>query len=298
MNRIISLISVLLISIVPFTACNRNGITSDAYGNFEATEIMVSALASGQLTSFNIQEGESLEANQVIGLVDTIDLSLRKAQLFSQKQAILSRIVAVNAQIAVNNQQLVNARVDQERIHNLLADGAATVKQKDDIDGSIKLIERQMAATRAQLESIRSEATALDSQVTQINESIRKSTIINPQKGTVLSKYAEPGEVVSFGKPLYKLADLSVLELKVYVSGGQLSNFAIGDEVDVIIDKSKNELAQLKGKVSWISSTAEFTPKTIQTRDERVELVYAAKVRVNNNGQLKIGMPGEILFKR
>ncbi|NOU45879.1 MAG: HlyD family efflux transporter periplasmic adaptor subunit [Bacteroidales bacterium] len=298
MNRLLNLLTVLLIPIITFTSCNQNGTSSDAFGNFEATEIMVSALASGQLTSFNIQEGESLEANQVIGLVDTIDLSLRKAQLFSQKQAILSRMVAVNAQIAVNDQQLVNARVDQERIHNLLADRAATVKQKDDIDGSIKLIERQMAATRAQLESIRSEATALDSQVTQINESIRKSTIINPQKGTVLSKYAEPGEVISFGKPLYKLADLSVLELKVYVSGGQLSNFAIGDEVDVIIDKSKNELAQLKGKVSWISSTAEFTPKTIQTRDERVELVYAAKVRVNNNGQLKIGMPGEILFKR
>jgi HlyD family secretion protein len=280
-----------------FTACDRNGNTSDAYGNFEATEIMVSSLSSGQLLVFVAKEGELLETNQVVGLVDTIDLSLRKAQLFSQKQAILSRLSSVNAQLAVNKQQLLNAQFDQERIHKLLEEGAATIKQKDDIDGNIKLIERQMTATKSQLESINSEAVALDSQVAQVNESIRKSTIVNPQKGIVLSKYVEPAEVVSFGKPLYKLADLSVLELKVYVSGGQLSQFALGDEVTVIIDKNKTELQQLKGTISWISSTAEFTPKTIQTREERVELVYAAKVRVQNNGQLKIGMPGEILFK-
>jgi HlyD family secretion protein len=297
MNKIKITLSALLIGITMFTACDRNGNTSDAYGNFEATEIMVSSLSSGQLLVFVAKEGELLETNQVVGLVDTIDLSLRKAQLFSQKQAILSRLSSVNAQLAVNKQQLLNAQVDQERIHKLLEEGAATIKQKDDIDGNIKLIERQMTATKSQLESINSEAVALDSQVAQVNESIRKSTIINPQKGIVLSKYVEPAEVVSFGKPLYKLADLSVLELKVYVSGGQLSQFALGDEVTVIIDKNKTELQQLKGTISWISSTAEFTPKTIQTREERVELVYAAKVRVQNNGQLKIGMPGEILFK-
>jgi HlyD family secretion protein len=297
MNKIKITLSALLIGITMFTACDRNGNTSDAYGNFEATEIMVSSLSSGQLLVFVAKEGELLETNQVVGLVDTIDLSLRKAQLFSQKQAILSRLSSVNAQLAVNKQQLLNAQVDQERIHKLLEEGAATIKQKDDIDGNIKLIERQMTATKSQLESINSEAVALDSQVAQVNESIRKSTIVNPQKGIVLSKYVEPAEVVSFGKPLYKLADLSVLELKVYVSGGQLSQFALGDEVTVIIDKNKTELQQLKGTISWISSTAEFTPKTIQTREERVELVYAAKVRVQNNGQLKIGMPGEILFK-
>lgn len=297
MNKIKITLSALLIGITMFTACDRNGNTSDAYGNFEATEIMVSSLSSGQLLVFVAKEGELLETNQMVGLVDTIDLSLRKAQLFSQKQAILSRLSSVNAQLAVNKQQLLNAQVDQERIHKLLEEGAATIKQKDDIDGNIKLIERQMIATKSQLESINSEAVALDSQVAQVNESIRKSTIVNPQKGIVLSKYVEPAEVVSFGKPLYKLADLSVLELKVYVSGGQLSQFALGDEVTVIIDKNKTELQQLKGTISWISSTAEFTPKTIQTREERVELVYAAKVRVQNNGQLKIGMPGEILFK-
>jgi HlyD family secretion protein len=298
MNNIQRIFSALLIGVTALTACDRNGNTSDAYGNFEATEIMVSSLSSGQLMFLSAKEGELLEANQVVGLVDTIDLSLRKAQLFSQKRAILSRLGSVNAQLEVNKQQLTNAQVDQKRIHKLLEEGAATIKQKDDIDGNIKLIERQMTATKSQLESINSEAVALDSQVAQVNESIRKSTIINPQKGVVLSKYVESAEVVSFGKPLYKLADLSVLELKVYVSGGQLSQFALGDEVTVIIDKNKTEFQQLKGTVSWISSTAEFTPKTIQTREERVELVYAAKVRVQNNGQLKIGMPGEILFKR
>jgi HlyD family secretion protein len=297
MNKIKNVISALLIGITALVACDRNSNTSDAYGNFEATEIMVSSLSSGQLLNFNIKEGELLETNQVVGLVDTIDLSLRKAQLYSQKQAILSRLSSVNAQLEVNRQQLLNAQVDQERIHKLLEEGAATIKQKDDIDGNIKLIERQIIATKSQLESINSEAIALDSQVAQVNESIRKSTIINPQKGVVLSKYVEAAEVVSFGKPLYKLADLSVLELKVYVSGGQLSQFKLGDEVTVIIDKTKTELQQLKGTISWVSSTAEFTPKTIQTREERVELVYATKVRVQNNGQLKIGMPGEILFK-
>lgn len=298
MNKLINSFSVIIFAIITFTSCNRNEATSDAYGNFEATEILVSSLSSGQLLSFTIQEGDLLEANQVIGLVDTIDLSLRKLQLESQKQAILSRLSSVNANLAVNEQQLQNAQIDQNRINKLFEEGAATSKQKDDVDGNIKLIMKQMTATKTQLESIRSEANAIDAQIAQSNESIRKATIINPQKGVVLTKYAEAGEVVNFGKPLYKLADLSVLELKVYISGGQLSKVALGDDVTVIIDKSKNEVSQLKGKISWISSSAEFTPKTIQTREERVELVYAVKLRVSNDGKLKIGMPGEILFKR
>jgi len=298
MNKLNHTLSALMVVIIVLSACNRNENVSDAYGNFEATEIMISALASGQLLHFEIQEGERIETNQVVGLVDTTDLALRKAQLFSQKQAILSRLGSVIAQLEVNKQQLQNAQVDQQRIHKLVKSGAATTKQQDDIDGSIKLIERQMAATKSQVESIHSEAFALDSQVAQVVESIRKSTITNPQKGVVLSKYVECNEVVSFGKPMYKLADLDVMELKVYISGGQLTQLALGDEVTVIVDKNKSVLQALKGKVSWISSTAEFTPKTIQTREERVELVYAAKVRVQNNGQLKIGMPGEIIFKR
>lgn len=298
MNKPKNLLIILFLFLITLVSCNRNTETSDAFGNFEATETIVSSLASGQLIQLNLEEGDLLEANQTIGMVDTIDLSLKKAQMLSQKSAVLSRLSAVNAQMEVNKQQLQNSRIDQQRITKLLADGAATQKQKDDIDGAVKLIEKQMMATQSQAESIHSEAVALDSQVAQVNESIRKAMVINPIKGVVLNKYAEAGEVVGFGKSLYKIADLSTLELRVYVTGSQLSKFAIGDEVVVLIDKTKEKTENLSGKISWVSATAEFTPKTIQTREERVDLVYAVKVRVANDGRLKIGMPGEIRFKR
>jgi HlyD family secretion protein len=297
MNKPKSLLVLPFLLLIALVSCNRNVETSDAFGNFEATETIVSSLASGQLVQLNLEEGDLLEANQAIGMVDTIDLSLKKAQMLSQKSAILSRLSAVNAQLEVNKQQLQNSSIDQQRIYKLFADGAATQKQKDDIDGAVKLIERQMIATQSQAESIHSEAVALDSQVAQVNESIRKAMVINPLKGVVLNKYAEAGEVVAFGKSLYKIADLSTLELRVYISGSQLSQFAIGDEVIVLIDKTKEKTENLNGKISWVSATAEFTPKTIQTREERVDLVYAVKVRVANDGRLKIGMPGEIRFR-
>jgi HlyD family secretion protein len=297
MNKPKNLLILLFLFLITLVSCNRNTETSDAFGNFEATETIVSSLASGQLIQLNLEEGDLLEANQTIGMVDTIDLSLKKAQMLSQKSAVLSRLSAVNAQMEVNKQQLQNSRIDQQRITKLLADGAATQKQKDDIDGAVKLIEKQMMATQSQAESIHSEAVALDSQVAQVNESIRKAMVINPIKGVVLNKYAEAGEVVGFGKSLYKIADLSTLELRVYVTGSQLSKFAIGDDVVVLIDKTKEKTENLSGKISWVSATAEFTPKTIQTREERVDLVYAVKVRVANDGRLKIGMPGEIRFK-
>ena len=297
MNKPKSLLILSFLLLIALVSCNRNTETSDAFGNFEATETIVSSLASGQLIQLNLEEGDLLEANQTIGMVDTIDLSLKKAQMLSQKSAVLSRLSAVNAQLEVNKQQLQNSRIDQQRIYKLFADGAATQKKKDDIDGAVKLIERQMMATQSQAESIHSEAVALDSQVAQVNESIRKAMVINPIKGVVLNKYAEAGEVVGFGKSLYKIADLSTLELRVYVTGSQLSKFAIGDDVVVLIDKTKEKTENLSGKISWVSATAEFTPKTIQTREERVDLVYAVKVRVANDGRLKIGMPGEIRFK-
>ncbi|MBU1008691.1 MAG: HlyD family efflux transporter periplasmic adaptor subunit [Bacteroidetes bacterium] len=277
------------------TSCkNKNG-QADAYGNFEAVEIVVSSLASGQLVDFQPVEGDQLAAGQVVGLVDTTDLALRISQVKAQQAAVLSRLESVRAQKQVQQQQLANARTDKNRIISLFNDGAATAKQKDDIEGAIALIEKQISATEAQIGSIVGEAEALGKQVDQVRESIRKSAVINPVKGTVLTKYVNMGEVVVFGKALYKLADLSSLELKVYISGRQLSGFVIGQPVKVYIDQQKDqEPALLDGTVSWISPSAEFTPKTIQTREERVDLVYAMKVRVKNDGRLKIGMPGEI----
>lgn len=297
MNKIFRLFILVFSLLTTLVSCLRNEKTSDAFGNFEADETIVSSLASGYLVQLNLEEGDPLEKDQVVGLVDTVDLSLRKAQIESQKKAVLSRLGAVNAQLEVNRQQWQNSRTDQLRVDKLFSEGAATQKQKDDVDGAIRLIEKQMTATRSQIESINSEAAALEAQIEQVNESIRKAMIINPLKGVVLNKYAEKGEVVSFGKPLYKIADLQALELRVYVSGDQLAHFSIGEEVDVLIDKTKDQTERLTGKISWVSASAEFTPKIIQTREERVDLVYAVKVRVANDGRLKIGMPGEIIFK-
>jgi HlyD family secretion protein len=185
---------------------------------------------------------------------------------------------------------------DRDRIANLLLDGAATQKQMDDVNGGLDLLEKQILATEVQKESVRAELATLATQVKQVEENISKCFIISPLSGTVLVKFAEAGEITAMGKPVCKTANLDELELKVYISGDQLPYLKLGQEVEVLIDKDKKELAALKGQVSWISSRAEFTPKTIQTKKERVNLVYAAKVRVSNDGTLKIGMPGEINF--
>lgn len=280
--------------VLSLSSCKENDELSDAYGNFETTEVIVSAMANGQLVQFNLEEGDQLQVGQTVGLVDTTDLYLRKLQLQSQRQASLSRLTSVNAQLAVNRQQLQNAQNDQKRIHQLFEDGAATPKQKDDIDGAVSLIVAQEAATRSQIGSINNEAEAIRRQIDQIDESIRKSAIINPINGTVIGKYVEASEIVNFGKPLYKIADLSSMDLKVYISGSQLSQFKIGEKVTVLFDRNANENSQLTGVVSWMATSSEFTPKTIQTKEERVDLVYAMKVRVSNDGSIKIGMPGEI----
>lgn len=294
MNKYQVVTLVFMAFAISFTSCKEKDELSDAYGNFETTEVIVSAMANGQLVQFNLEEGDQLITGQMVGLVDTTDLYLRKLQLQSQRQASLSRLTSVNAQLAVNRQQLQNAQNDQKRIHQLFEDGAATPKQKDDIDGAVSLIVAQEAATRSQIGSINNEAEAIKRQIDQINESIRKSAVINPIEGTVIGKYVEAAETVNFGKPLYKIGDLSKMDLKVYISGSQLSQFKIGEKVAVLYDRNADENNQLTGIVSWIATSSEFTPKTIQTKEERVDLVYAMKVRVSNDGSIKIGMPGEI----
>ncbi|KAF0131551.1 MAG: HlyD family secretion protein [Bacteroidetes bacterium] len=294
MNKNTTFAAVLLLIMSLLTACNKQGEKADAYGNFEAVQVTVSAQNNGQLLFLNCEEGQSGTIHQVVGLIDTLDLHLKKQQAHSQYAAILSRLTSVEAQTVVQEQQLKNMTVDRDRIYQLLATGAATQKQKDDIDGAILLTSRQLDATRSQIFSIRAEAEVISKQAEQLTEQIRKCYITHPIDGIILTKFAESGEVVTFGKALYKIADLNSLDLKAYISGYQLSAFQIGQEVEVSIDVSKNEYKVLKGTVSWISSTAEFTPKTIQTKEERVDLVYAVKIKVKNDGSLKIGMPGEI----
>ncbi|MDP3463221.1 MAG: HlyD family efflux transporter periplasmic adaptor subunit [Bacteroidales bacterium] len=286
---IVVMLSVMTIS------CSENNNQADAFGNFEATEILVSAMANGQLVRFDVSSGDMLDLDQVVGLVDTIELSLRVLQIEAQQQAVLARLESIKAQKEVQQQQFNNVRKDYDRIMKMYAEGAATARQKDDVEGLLALTGKQIAATEAQMGSIQGEARALGQQVAQIKESIGKCSVTNPVKGTVLTTYANKGEVVSFGKALYKIADLSTMELKVYISGRQLSGFRIGQAVEIHIDQTNNtEYQPLEGVISWIAQSAEFTPKTIQTKEERVDLVYAMKVRVVNDGRLKIGMPGEI----
>ncbi len=276
--------------------CSRNNHRSDAYGNFEAIEVTVSAEANGRILALKVEEGQTLTANAVVGNIDSSDLELKKAQIIAQREAAAIRIVNIQSQIDVQLQQRTNLINDRERVRNLLKDGAATTKQADDLNANLKLLDKQIAATKTQSLAVQKELAVYDKQIEQIDDNIRKCRIINPINGTVLNKYAEAGELTAYGKPLYNIADLSTLELRVYVSGDQLPDLKLGMPVNVIIDRDKKTNRTLNGTVSWISTTAEFTPKTIQTKAERVNLVYAVKVKVVNDGALKIGMPGEVTF--
>ncbi|MEE4257193.1 MAG: HlyD family efflux transporter periplasmic adaptor subunit [Bacteroidales bacterium] len=287
----------ILLLLTGAVACNNNGNRSDAYGNFEATEVMVSALAQGELLSLDLEEGDRLEKGQIVGLVDTTDLWLKKEQLLKSIAAVQTRLVTIKAQMDVQQQQKKNLLVDKGRLENLFNDGAATQKQMDDINGAIDLVDAQITATRSQQQQVEAEIQTIYIQIDQVREAIDRCFVTNPVAGTVLVKYAEAGEVATPAKPLYKIADLRTMKLKIYVSGYQLPHIKIGQNVEVQFDKTKKENTSLDGTVSWISSTSEFTPKTIQTKDERVNLVYAVKVAVPNDGSIKIGMPGEVNFK-
>lgn len=294
MQRTILLLSVTFL----LFSCSRNDQKSDAYGNFEGTEIIVSAQVPGELMFFNIEEGDLLEKGAIIGLIDTTDLSLSKKLLLQQKQTIGAQLQNIRSEIEVQQQQLKNNLVNQKRIQNLYNEGAATQKQLDDINGLVDINKKQIAATHSRKEAIINQMKSVDVQVEQVNRKIEKCMIVNPEKGTVLVKYSEAGELTGTGKPLYKLADLEKMKLKAYISGDQLAHISIGQEVEVMYDDNKLENKKITGIVEWISPTAEFTPKTIQTKEERVNLVYAVKVSVHNNGEIKIGMPGEFNFAK
>ena len=280
--------------IMLLSSCNNNKDNPDAYGSFEATEVTVSSLANGKIMKFDIEEGQLLEANQLIGFIDTTDLHLKKLQGMEQKNATGSRKEDLTAQIAVQEQTRDNILVEKNRVIKLLKDGAATQKQLDDINSTLNLIDKQIVSIKTQFRGVEDQIGSAEQQIAQIQESINNAWIVNPLNGTVLTKFAENNEVTTFGKPLYKIADLREMQLRVYVSGVQLPHIKIGDKVEVRIDKDETTNSKMDGVVCWISQTAEFTPKTIQTKEERVNLVYAVKVRVLNDGSLKIGMPGEI----
>jgi HlyD family secretion protein len=274
-------------------SCNKNNGKADGYGNFEATEITISAENNGKLMQFKIDEGDQLLKDAFVGYIDTIPLSLKRDQLIASKSVISSKSKGVLSEINVLNSKLKTAEISKSRIENLIKDNAGTQKQLDDVNGEIDVIKQQKRSVETQNAPIINELKSLDVQLQQIEDQIDKSIIINPVNGTVLSKYAEPNEITSFGKPLYKIADLSLMQLRVYISETQLSNLKIGEKVTVKIDENDG-MKNYNGTITWVASEAEFTPKIIQTKEERVALVYAVKIDVVNDGSLKIGMPAEM----
>lgn len=285
-----------IIGLFLLISCSETDKKSDAYGNFESREVLVSAETQGQILKLNIEEGQKLKAGEIVGAIDSSTFTNKKQQMQAQKRAKASKLDNIDAQIEVQKEKIENLKTEKQRMEGLLEDEAATDKQYDDITGKLQVAKKQLQAVKTQKQSVYRELDVIDSQIQEINENIEKCKIKNPTNGTVLEMYHEEGEFAMPGRTIYKLADLSKMDLRVYVSGAQLPNVKIGQEVDVFIDKNEKENQRLKGKVSWVSSKAEFTPKIIQTKEERVNLVYAVKVRVKNDGQLKIGMPGEVKF--
>ncbi|MDX1741841.1 MAG: HlyD family efflux transporter periplasmic adaptor subunit, partial [Rhodothermales bacterium] len=269
---------ILAVICTTLSACSSDNGRADAYGNFEATEIVVSAAATGRILSFDVEEGQNVAHNTVVGVVDTVQLALQKSQLVASRSAVRSRVRSVDAQIAVLNEQRAVAERDRDRIERLLADAAATQKQLDDVEGQIAVIDRQVEQARTQVSTIRAEITALEAQIARVQDQIREAIITNPITGTVLTTYAEPQEMTTYGKPLYKIADLTTMTLRAYVAGDQLPDIRIGQQVEVRVDRDRESEQSLDGRITWISSEAEFTPKLIQTKEERVNLVYAFKV--------------------
>lgn len=280
------------------TSCGNGNGTYDASGVFEATEVIVSAKSTGELVQFDIQEGQSLEAGKQIGCIDTTQLYLKKLQLLANMKAVDSRHYNVSKQIASIQQQITTQKTEQKRYENLVKSNAANQKQLDDVNAQITLLEKQLAAQTETLEnnnrSVSGESMGLEAQVAQIDDQIRKSIIFSPINGTVLSKYAEQGELAAQGRTLFKVADIANMNLRVYITADQLTALKIGQSVKVYADQGKSDRKEYPGTITWISDKAEFTPKTIQTRNERANLVYAVKIAVKNDGYIKKGMYGEI----
>ncbi|MCK5704768.1 MAG: HlyD family efflux transporter periplasmic adaptor subunit [Cyclobacteriaceae bacterium] len=282
--------AIMLISV----SCNRNDDLADAYGNFEVDETVVSALMPGEIMQFEIKEGSTYTAGQFVGYIDTIQLHLLKPELEANRMATANKTENISTQIEVLKKQLANLEREHKRVINLLEAGAATSKQQDDIEGQIDVVKSQIRSAKSQYSGVLAQLEAIDAKMKQLDEKIRKSRIVNPINGIVLTKLAEPFEFTATGKPLYKIANIEQIDLRAYVSGDQLPSIKLGDTFTVKIDGPEGEMIDYPGKVIWISSEGEFTPKTIQTKKERIDMVYAVKIRVENDGRIKIGMPGEL----
>ena len=280
------------------TACGDKDVEYDASGVFETTEVIVSAKGTGEIVSLNIEEGQTVKADQLLGELDMTQLTLKRQQLDAGKDAAASRRLDTGRQVASLRQQIANLQSEQARFRALLKDGAATQKQVDDIGYQIATLQKQLAATNEQVsttnQSIDGQSAGFDAQISQVDDMMRQARITSPISGVILSKYAEKGEYAVPGRALFKVGDVSDMKLRAYVTAGQLTGLKIGQKVTVYADQGTKGRKAYEGTVSWISSEAEFTPKTIQTRDERSNLVYAIKIAVKNDGLIKRGMYGDV----
>ncbi len=284
------------------TACEETENGVDAYGNFETTEVIVSSEANGKLLQFDVEEGMQLKVGKMVALIDSVQLHLKKLQLKAAIKTVGTKLQDSKPQIDVLKEQKRVLLREKKRVEELLRDEAATQKQLDDIVGQLDILDKQIAATSSTTKTVNrgisGEIEPLRAQIDQINDQLSRCYLYNPVDGVVVQKYAEAFEMTGAGKPLYKIAKLDEMILRAYVSGAQLSEARIGQEVWVYIDESEESMKEMKGTISWISDKAEFTPKIVQTKEERVSLVYAVKIKVKNDGSIKIGMPGEVAFAK
>lgn len=286
------------IAILMLTASCGKQPTFDAQGTFEATELVVSSEATGKILHFEAEEGTLVEAGQQVGAMDSLQLHLQRKQLIAQQSALLNSRPDIKKQMSSLREQIAKQKSELQRVENMLRDGAATQKQHDDINAHIRVLEGQLEATLSTLgkntASINDNSASLEAQIAALDDRIAKCHIIAPTNGTVLVKYAEAGELATVGKPLMKIANLEKIYLRAYFTSDQLANIRLGDTVKVIADFGGDEQHEYEGRIAWISSESEFTPKNIQTKDSRANLVYAVKIAVKNDGRLKIGLAGEV----
>lgn len=289
-------ISILVFLSLLISSCSQENNSSDAYGNFEASSVSVSPDVSGKLVYLLLEEGEELQEGQLVAIVDTIPYYLNSQELEAQKSAIYSKLKNLDAQVSTLKEQKKSIMIEVRRANELFKDDAVTRQTLDDLNGRIRVLDSQINAVKVQKESVYSEINVINQKINMVRDKTDRCYIENPFHGTVLEKYAEQHEMVIAGKPIYKIADLKIMELRVYVDALQLSKLKLGDEVTVFVDEDRKQNRQLTGTICWIASQAEFTPKIIQTKEERVKLVYAIKIQLENDGLLKIGMPGEVVF--
>lgn len=283
-----------------FASCGGSSNGYDASGTFEATEVVVSSEASGKILSLNVNEGDNLKGGSIYGLVDTVQLVLKKEQLLAGIRAAQSRKQDVSTQTASLKEQIATQKSERERVKKLIAASAANTKQLDDINSAIAVLSKQLEALENSLEQgngvIDAEVATLQTQIAQIDDQLGRCHITSPISGTVLAKYAQAGELTAAGKPLFKVADIGNMFLRAYITAGQLTQLKIGQRVMIYADSGEKGYKVYEGEVTWISDKSEFTPKTIQTRDERANLVYAVKISFYNDGYVKIGMYGDVKF--